>query len=168
MFKNIFAACSLIGFGLLSFNASAGTSSMPGAMCVKWNSSQPNVSLSYSKILNTSSTSYLYVDCPVVRTDFDSTFHDAGVEDSWVRVVDQNYNTNSRCKLVSYSHNSNGTGSVWSTSNVYSSGTNSGSQQLNTNSLNGENSKSHLYFSCRIPPRYNGVYSSLNTYQVKQ
>ena len=169
MLKKItLSAITLIGLGLVANNALAGTSTQPGSMCVKWNEGQPDISLSYSKIRNTSTSHYLYVDCPVVRTDFDGFLHDAAVEDSWVRVVDQNWTYNNRCRLVSYSHNTNGSNSYWATGNVYSSGSNAGAQQLNTNSLGGENGASHLYFSCRIPPRYNGVYSSITTYKVWQ
>ena len=161
-------AVFLGAFALFSGQTMAGQTILPGSACVKWNSTDPEPSLSSSEIRNPSSSRWLRLDCPVVRTDFDGFLHDAGVEGSWVRVVDKHYSGNARCRLVSYSHNTNGTTSYWATSTRYSAGSGNHAQVLNTGSLNGENGASHLYFSCHIPPAYSGNYSSLATYYVNQ
>lgn len=155
-------------FCFVSSTASAGQVILPGSDCVKWRSSDPEPYLSASRIYNPSSTQWLRVDCPVVRTDFDSFLHDAAVENSWVRIVDRHYTINGSCKLVSFSHNTSGTTSYWATGTRYTSGSGTQAQHLNTGSLGGENSASHLYFSCYIPPRYSGNMSGLTTYYVNQ
>ncbi len=166
-----YISMTAILFGALALfggQAMAGKATLPGSACVKWNSSDPEPSLSYSELRNPSSTRWLRVDCPVVRTDFDGFLHDAAVEKSWVRMVDKNYNRNGYCRLVSYSHNTNGTTSYWATGNRFTSGSGNQAQVLNTGSLDGENGASHLYFSCHIPPSYAGNYSSLVTYYANQ
>ncbi len=162
------AALLLATVALIGGQAYAGEASYPGAACVKWSAGDPQPLLSYSEILNPSSTAWLRVDCPITRTDFDSFLHDAGVESSWVRMVDRHYTSNGSCRLVSYSHNTDGTASYWTTGTQYTSGTGNQAQQLNIGSLDGENGASHLYFSCQIPPTYAGNYSTLVTYYVNQ
>lgn len=162
------AAAALLTGVFWNATAFAGAQSNPGSECVKWRASDPQPYLSYSGIYNDSSSSWLRVDCPVDRTDFDGFLHDAAVESSWVRVVDQNFNSNVRCQLVSYSRNGSGSNSVWSTGNRFSSGTNAGAQQLSFGNLSGENGASHLYFSCHIPPKYSGQRSGIITYHAQQ
>lgn len=160
-------AVTSIVLGLAGSIAAAGETSMPGSGCIKWNSGDPEPALSYSEIQNPSSTQWLRVDCPVAKTDFDGFLHDAGIEDSWVRVYDRHPGAAIRCQLVSYYRNTFG-GSFWSTGNRYSSTPNVGVVQLNTDALNGENSITHLYYSCHIPPAYAGSRSSIITHYVRQ
>jgi hypothetical protein len=153
----------------LSGDAFAGTTNQPGSMCVKWYPTEPEPRLSSSAIRNPSTTQTLRVDCPVVRTDFDGFLHDAGVEDSWVRVTDRNplAGRDVRCQLVSYARVGSSS-NFWGGAVRFSSGSNNAVQQLNTNGVGGENGVSHLYFSCHIPPVWNGQQSDLVTYRVKQ
>ena len=161
-------ALFLGAFALFGGQAMAGQALLPASACVKWNSSDPEPSLAYGELRNPSSTRWLRVDCPVMRTDFDGFLHDAGVEGSWIRMVDKHYNSNGNCRLVSYSHNTNSTTSYWATGLRSTSGSGNHAQVLNTGSLGGENSSSHLYFSCRIPPSYSGNYSSIVSHYVNQ
>lgn len=162
------ALSALMLASIASTSAFAGKASYPGSMCVKWNSFDPEPALNASKIQNPSTTKWLRLDCPVVRTDFDSLFNDAEVDDSWARMVDRHYSSNGRCRLVSYSHNTSGSSSFWGTATRHTSGSGNQAQQLNTNGLDGENGASHLYFSCHVPPVYNGNRSALTTYWVNQ
>ncbi len=166
--KNLLTTVTILLLGLVSYSAHADRANYPGSVCVKWNASDPEPELSSSKIRNPSSSRWLRLDCPALRTDFDGLFHDAGVDGSWVRMVDRHYSSNARCRLVSFSHNTSGSTSFWGTGNRYTSGSGNQAQHLNTGSLGGENSASHLYFSCHLPPTYSGNRSALVTYQVNQ
>ena len=162
------AAIILISAALAVGPLVAGEAILPGAACVKWTSGDPTPLLSYSELHNPSSTAWLRVDCPVVRTDFDSFLHDAGVEGAWVRMVDRHYTSNGSCRLISYSRNTDGTASFWATGTQFTAGSGNQAQVLNTGGLGGENGASHLYFSCQIPPSYAGNSSSLVTYYANQ
>lgn len=168
MYKKTLAALAITSAALLSANVHAGGVSSPASQCVKWTNGDVTPTLSYSAIYNASSSQTMRVDCPVERTDFDGFLHDAGVEGSWMRVVDRHYNSNVSCRLVSYSRNGNGSSSYWSTGTRYSNGSSTNTQHLNTGSLGGENTYSHLYFSCLVPPTYSGNRSGLVTYKVAQ
>ncbi len=168
MYSKTLAALAITSTALISAQAHAGAANSPASQCVKWTNGDVTPLLSASAIYNPSATQWMRVDCPVERTDFDGFLHNAAVEGSWIRAVDRHYSANVSCQLISYSRNSDGSASFWGTPVRTSSGSGNSTQHLNTGGLAGDNSISHLYFSCNVPPTYSGNQSGLVTYQVSQ
>ena len=133
----------------------------PGAMGIRWNSSDPFPALNSSMIQNPSSTQWLRLDLPVVHAVMGNS-----IKKGWVKAVDRSYNKNVRCKLVSvYRNGSSFWG--WSTGFKYTGGSGSGPQTLNFGNV-GANSSCHYYFSCHIPPTYSGNKSGIVSYYVEE
>lgn len=132
----------------------------PGSMCVRYaGTSTP--SYNFSAIGNPSTSSWLYVDCPVVH---DSMNH--SIRNGYVNMIDMNYSSNVRCSLNSF-YRSGGSWYGWWSPSKSSSGSGSSPQRIYYSGL-GSNSSSHYYYSCQIPPRYSGNTSYLGSYYVSE
>ena len=134
----------------------------PGSMCVRWSGSSP--SYNTSAIGNPSSTQWTYLDCPVINDDMG-----ADTQSSVVRVLDRHYSSDVRCSINSaYWNNTNDQFYGWWGSNISSSGSGNDLQVLNTGGIGGSGSTVHTYFSCRIPPTYNGNRSYTISYYANE
>jgi len=127
----------------------------PGSMCVRWNGGTPVYD--GSSIGNSSPSTPLYLDCPAVK---DAT----NIRSGWVRVIDRHYSENVRCNLVVSETIGTGHPLGWQSSN----GSNNQQQILRWNSGAGAQNHSYYYYSCVIPPAYNGARSYINSYQVQE
>jgi len=114
-----------------------------------------------SAIGNPSTNQWLYLDLPAI--------HDASdINSSWVRVIDQNGNANADicCRLFSVYRCGCGY-CGWSSPKQCSSGWGCNEQLLSAGAV-GANSRSHYYFSCKIPPKWNNKTSYIISYKVKE
>ena len=111
---------------------------------------------------NPSATSWLNLVLPAIHDTIAGN-----INKSWVRVIDRNCSSNIRCRL--FSRYKSGWGWYgWISPTRYSSGCSGwGEQVLNTGGV-GANTRSHYYFSCSIPPKYNNRISSINSYYVEE
>ena len=133
----------------------------PGSMGVKW--SGPSPSYSSGAIGNPSSTSWMYVDLPVINDDTTS-----GIDLSWATVVDRHYSSNLRCSInTAYWNNTANTMYGYWGPNIYSTGSSDDAQTLSTGSAT-HGSTRHEYFSCAIPPTYSGNVSYIVSYTVEE
>jgi hypothetical protein len=155
-------ATFFIFLALLTMGASLAyavdTKEYPGSMCVKWGGDGIPV-YDWSSIGNASPTSPLDLDCPIV--------HDAaGAISGWVRVTDYHYNLDISCTLVSVYRSDIDSSPQYKLSRTqYSSGSGPKVQQLPFGGVEAE-SIAHYYYSCSIPPAYNGSVSYIHTYQI--
>lgn len=133
----------------------------PGSMGVRYaGTSTP--CLSHSAIGNPSATKWLYLDLPAIHDKI------AGkIKKSWVRVSDRNCKANIRCRLVTRYRCGCGWCGWVGPGPKYSKGCKCYEQVLNTGGANA-NKRSHYYFSCRIPPKYNNKISYINSYYVEE
>ena len=132
----------------------------PGSMCVRYaGTSTP--AYNFSAIGNPSTTSWLYLDCPVIHDTISSN-----VKNGWVRMIDQSYTNALRCSLNSF-YRSGGSFYGWWTANKSSSGSGSHPQHITYSGI-GANSLAHYYYSCRIPPKYSGNTSYITSYYVEE
>ena len=133
----------------------------PGEMGVKW--SGPNPVYNTGAIGNPSSTSWMYVDLPVINDDTGS-----GIDYSSVAVVDRHYSSDVRCSInTAYWNNSADTFYGYWGPNRSSSGSSGDQQTLSTGSAS-HGSTRHEYFSCRIPPTYSGNVSYIISYTADE
>jgi hypothetical protein len=132
----------------------------PGSMGVRY-AGTDTPSLNFSAIGNPSSTTWLYLDLPVIK---DSINHN--IERGWIKAIDMNYYSDITGTLLSTYRNGNQWWG-WTNGSMKTSGTSSGVQTLSFGSL-GANSGCHYYYSCRIPPSYNGNTSYIVSYKVDE
>ena len=134
--------------------------SYPGSMGVRADGTIiPQIS--WSTIGNPSTSTWLYLDLPVIMNPF--TFN--MIDFSHVRVIDQHPSSNIRCQLCSV-YLSGCTRYGWFSAKRYSSGSGCNEQVLSPGMIEG-NTISHCYFSCEIPPMYNNNISYINSYSVQ-
>ena len=132
----------------------------PGSMGVRYaGTSTPT--LSCSAIGNPSTSSWLYLDLPAIHDTIGGN-----INKSWVRVIDQHYSSNISCQLCSV-FRSGCSWYGWVSPTRYSSGSGCNEQVLSPGGV-GANSRSHYYFSCKIPPRYNNNTSYIISYYVSE
>ncbi|GAA3961110.1 hypothetical protein [Allohahella marinimesophila] len=133
----------------------------PGSMAVKY--SGPTPTYSWGMINNPSSSSWMYVDLPVINDDTGS-----GIDLSWVQVLDRHYSSDVRCSIITvYWNNSADAIYGYFGPNRYSTGSSNNSQTLYTGSATHGSSR-HEYFSCAVPPSYAGQTSSIVSYYVSE
>lgn len=163
-YRNVGAVILLLMAGALVFGADAAHAGdgklYPGSLCVRW--SGGTVVYNWSMIGNAHATSALKIDCPVVRD-----IMGGDIDDGVVRAIDRHFSEDVRCNLVSVYVNSNGGFSFWSSGNKETEGTSVAPKEIPFGSV-GAGSKSHYYYSCRIPPRYSGHTSYLISYRVDE
>ena len=132
----------------------------PGSLGVRWDGADP--SYYFSSIGNPSSTEWLKVDLPVINDDLGN---DIGYSN--VRVLDRNYSYNVSCSLNSVYWNGSGFSGYFGPK-TYSSGSSDYLQYLYTGGVGGGTYSYHEYFSCEIPPSYNGNQSYIVSYYVDE
>ena len=131
----------------------------PGSMGVRYaGTSTPTYNC--SAIGNPSTSSWLYLDLPAIRGPWSKT------KQSYVSVIDRHPSANIRCRLCSV-YQWDCKKYVWCSQTRYSSGSGCHEQMLDTGGVKVAFS-SHLYFSCRIPPRYNNNTSYIISYYVRE
>ena len=128
----------------------------PGSMCVKWQGPEPTIS--FSSILNPSSSEYLYVDCPLI---VDVT--DGHVSLPYVVLLDQHYSKDVRCSINSAQRKNSTWYGYWG-SNQFSEGNSTNKQEFLWYKHSKAGDYGIYYFSCRIPPTYNGNKSAIISY----
>lgn len=133
----------------------------PGSMGVRWSSYDPVPTLNASAIGNPSSTKSLRVDLPVIHDCIGNN-----IEQGWVKVIDMHYGQNIRCSLNSVYRNGSSFYGWWGP-NKYSSGSSQNPKTLTHGGL-GSNTQAHYYYSCSIPPTYNGNRSYIISYYVEE
>ncbi len=158
MFITLLLALFMVMTGALPALAADGKI-YPGSMGVRYaGTSTPTYNC--SAIGNPSANEWLYLDLPVVRDASD------GISRSSVRVIDQHYSSNIMCQLCSVYRCGCGY-CGWFTPRKYSSGSGCHEQVLEPGGV-GCNSKSHYYFSCKIPPKYYNNTSYIISYYVRE
>lgn len=147
--------------GSLAHAADAKT--YPGSMGIKRSGGTP--SFSYSAIGNSSSSSWMYVDLPVINDSMDGR-----IQKSKVFVLDRHYSSNVRCSFVrAFWYSNYGRFSAHFSANKYSNGSSNSLQTLvTTGESAGGGDYYHYYFSCAIPPRYYGNTSYITSYHVNE
>lgn len=127
----------------------------PGSMGVRYSGTS-----NYGVIGNPSANSQLYLYLPVIRD------LSGGINQSWVRVIDQHYSSDICCTLCSrYRCGCGWCG--WTSPRKCSFGSGCHEQVLLPGGVD-TNSISHYYFNCRIPPKYNNNTSSIISYYVRE
>ena len=144
MFSSLLIA-TLLGAAFIAPAYALDGKTYAGSSCVRW--SGPTPVYSWGRIGNPSTTTDLYLDCPVVKDAIGNNF-----DSNWMRVVDINSADSVRCRLYSV-YRSGGTiwywaGATLSTGNAYFG---SNEVQISSGANVGANSVSHSYFSCKIP-----------------
>lgn len=133
----------------------------PGSMAITW--SGPAPAYYYGSVSNPSSTSWMYVDLPVINDDTTS-----GIDISLVKVLDRHYSSDIRCSINTvYWNNSAGTFYGYWGPNAYSAGSSNTEQTLSTGAAS-HGSTRHEYFSCALPPTYSGNRSHIISYTVEE
>jgi hypothetical protein len=159
MFITLLVALFMVMTGALPALAADGKI-YPGSMGVRYaGTSTPTYN--FSAIGNPSTTSWLYLDLPAIHDSIAGN-----INKSWVRVIDQHYSANVSCKLFSVYRSGCGF-SAWVSPTRYSTGSSCAEQVLLPGGV-GANSKSHYYFSCKIPPKYNNNSSYIISYYVEE
>jgi hypothetical protein len=159
MFITLLVALFMVMTGALPALAADGKI-YPGSMGVRYaGTSTP--SYSWSAIGNPSTGSWLYLDLPAIHDTIGGN-----INESWVRVIDQHYSANISCKLCSVYRCGCGY-CGWISPTKYSSGSGCNQQVLSPGGV-GANNRSHYYFSCKIPPRYNNNTSCIISYYVEE
>ena len=131
----------------------------PGTMCVRWSGTN-TPTYEFGAIGNPSST-WLYIDCPAV--------HDVlgkNISSGWVGMIDQNYDADIRCRLTSVYRSGNAY-TFWETPELGSTGSSANPQNISYGGVY-SNGSTHYYYSCRIPPAFNGNVSRITSYQVNE
>lgn len=133
----------------------------PGALAVKWSGVTPTYNS--GAIGNPSSTSWMYMDLPVINDDTGS-----GIDSSWYKAIDRHYSSDIRCSINSVYFN-NSAGNYYGSwgANISTSGSAATEQTKSTGSATGGSTR-HEYFSCAIPPTYSGNVSYIISYQVSE
>ena len=132
----------------------------PGSMCVRYDGTN-TPGYNFSAIGNPSDSTWLLLDCPIVRDHTDRTIS-SGV----VQVIDLHFSEQVYCSLNSF-YRSGDAFLGWWTQPKASSGTSTGQQTLSFGGV-GSNSLAHYYYSCGIPPKYNGQVSYIISYKVNE
>jgi hypothetical protein len=172
-------AASMLALGLGEASA-ADRKVKAGSECVRWRGATPV--LSYSALHNPSPTSDVRVDCPVTR----DVAANNGIRLARVRVLDKHPFDRVSCQLVSTYRNRFGqmidrAGPVdfsWNGRDTLAFDTTSGPSSCSGNICTRdlvtrpaapyEDSYSHAYLSCRIPPAYRGQTSAIDAYLVDE
>ncbi len=153
----------------------------PGSLCVPWGDNRDPEYFA-SAIGNRSTTDWLYLDCPAVKDQIGEV-----VVDGWVRMIDHNYDDDIYCTLVHAVYDVN----KW-LEKRYGDKTEHGRRTSSSGSSTSIQHKyfpaeplpsfgvgvihygvslsdeSHVYFSCAIPPTYQGKVSYITSYYVEE
>ena len=135
----------------------------PGSNCVRYGGSSSTL-YSFSAIGNASGTLAMYLDCPAVYD------HTGNLDGAWFRVNDRiagsDSVTNNRiqCSVVNAYINSVGN---WVARSRFNYSRGSGTQTVPLSGFPTVHSvESHVYLSCRIPPRQFNQTNWIATYSV--
>jgi hypothetical protein len=132
----------------------------PGSMCVRW--SGPNPVYANSGIGNPGTTT-LYLDCPAAHDSINY-----GINNGWVKVLDRHFSSPAQCNLNSLYASGSWFFGWWTPFRSSIGGSASSPvETLYFGSLS-SSSTAHYYYSCRVPPTYNGYVSYLMTYKVDE
>jgi hypothetical protein len=158
-------------FSLNSFSVYAGADVYPASECVKWRASEPTPELNNSRIFNPS-TSWMRVDCPAGRHDFDGFLYTSAVESSYVSAIDRNDNADVCAVLVKYRHTDFTSTASWASGGFRCTTINSGTtlfaEKIHTGSLFLGHPDYHLFFSVWVPGRAGDAKSGLVSFNVSQ
>ena len=158
---------SLVAFTIATLGTSqvhADEKVYPGSLCVRYAGSQA-VNYYWSAIGNRSSDTWLYLDCPVVR-DTIGIGVGGSIYRGKVRVNDRNLDYGIECTLVAaWRHVS---GLNWWTWTNGTGAAEAGVRVIPYGTINTSSSDVYYYYSCRIPPTYNGAISEIVSYSVEE
>ncbi len=161
IFITLLVALFMVMTGALPALASGGKI-YPGSMGVR-SAGTSTPKISYSAIGNPSTSTSLYLDLPVI-----SDQSVGGIDLSFVRVIDQHPSSNISAQLCGVYRSSSQC--IWyiSFSPIsYSSGSGCKEQVLSPGGISANN-RSHYYFSCKVPPKYNNDISYIISYEVEK
>lgn len=133
----------------------------PGSMCIPLGFEQPTPFINFGEINNPSSTKWLSVDCPIIRDN-----PGGHIKRGYVNMFDQNYNYNISCRLASVHRSGAGFTGWW-----YQNKSSAGSIEKVQKSIFGKQhsiSGYHYFYSCTIPPKYNGNMSGISSYSARE
>ena len=142
--------------------------SLPGAACQPGDQSQSYITDPFGRILNPSTTQSLVVTCPVVR-DIITGNSSNGIDQAFVKVIDNNPNTGSEvgCTLASFRGDNGQAVEVTSRTTV---GSNPNVQTLPTFTDLASTSGGFYSLRCLIPPRTSSTapLSGIVMYQIDE
>ena len=130
----------------------------PGSMCIRVTGGGGIPTISDGGIGNASSTSTMRLECPAIK---DQAFN---IDSGWVLVYDRHFSQAVKCSLHSRSP------IYASISPVVSSvgGSATGPSETLRFGWRGGLSISRYFYSCEIPPAFNGAISYLVSYHVEE
>jgi hypothetical protein len=158
---------ALVLAALSAASASAvDTKNYPGAMCLPtYGSGGTYVNWWAAGISNDNSAHALDITCPVIKDVMAQ-----GLSGGTVRVWDTHYTQNIECRLYSYRFETGG--HVGSFTPLVSSAGSNTNQTLTVLSFgapvpsSATNANSHYFYTCKIPPMYQGLASYVSSYSV--
>lgn len=163
------AALTLVAGFITAINLSPAyafdTKNYPGAMCVRtYGSGGTYVNWWAGGISNDDDNYSLHITCPVIKDVMAQ-----GISSGSIRVWDTHYRESIDCNLSSYRFETNGHVGSWTP--TVSSSDSSNQQTLQVLSFgapapNNTSSNSHYFYTCKIPPRYQGLASFISSYSV--
>jgi hypothetical protein len=116
----------------------------------------------YGRAYNNSASSYLIMECPVVK----DTVADTSLQDGHFYVTDIHYSADINCTLMTQSATSTGPWGWFTTRS--SAGSSWTPQKLSYPSQPMYADTGYTLFRCTVPPRYNGNASALVSYRVDE
>jgi hypothetical protein len=141
----------------------AGKQLYPGAMCVRWTEGDVVPMLNHSRIFNTSSTTEMRVDCPILHQNFNSTWGN-NLDDADIGVINDNPSMDTTCWLASrYQDGSVLKGRTHSRVTV---GHGDHEQNLDFGGT-GRHADNWYYIGCEIPRSHNGQRSGITYYSAE-
>lgn len=156
------AVVFVVSMGANGF-AAAESRNYPAAMCSPWNDTLPSTRLSTSRIVNTSTTETMYVDCPIPQISAnDSTF-----ERITIGMIDNSANDSIKCQAVAARQ----VGTRIDTNALrFSASTGNSGSEINRSVRNLAKypTGGWAYLSCSIPPKTSQSSSGMTYYRVVQ
>lgn len=160
------AIVSLLGFSATLSAPQAMASDQkvyPASMCNKYAGAGSAVD-GYGSLRNDSTAGYVYLDCPVIRD------HPASdISSGFVQVTDRDFNQNAGCYLAQvYRANNNSSVVFYSNGYRYTDGSGEALRVLNFGPPANAVPYGQYYYSCMIPPVYQGQVSEIHLYSVTE
>jgi hypothetical protein len=133
----------------------------PGSMCIPV--SGGTRAITFGAIANTSATSAMSLDCPVVRQETERPIDPT----SWVRLIDLHPTNNITCEIWATEFLSLTSGGFWSSGPQSTTGFGTHTQVLSFPGV-GASNLAHETLSCTLPVQQSGHSSHLATYKIEE
>ncbi len=132
----------------------------PGNMCVKLDGGA-NITRTYGSVENHSPTQWLYMDCNVVNDIY------SNIASGWIRTTDRHPSAEIWCTLFQLVRRPQDSTIYFVASNSHTGGETNRVQTLYYDRVDPSvtvGSTSHNFYTCYIPPTYNGLVSGIHDY----